>query len=197
MNYPITELVDARKMAGLGRREVAERIDVSYVTYCRYESGYSKPENKTRETICDFYRNLGVFVLEDDLFPRDQLPDVEFVSLSEIEPDSDELPKVADPEHVVGYGEMLSVIDKALSRLTKRQGSVIKMRFGLDYDEHTLKEVGKVIVASSQAVKELEERALRNLRNYLSFSKLDLFLKDCQTFSGTQYNILNYQSITN
>lgn len=58
-----------------------------------------------------------------------------------------------------------SSVSKALSRLTEREVTVLRLRFGLeDGKPRTLREVGNVIGRSPSTVRRVEREALANLR---------------------------------
>lgn len=71
----------------------------------------------------------------------------------------------ASPEFAAN-GILLGInINKALSCLTLKEASVIRLRFGLDCgQERTLEEVGKILGVTRERVRQLESRALKKLR---------------------------------
>lgn len=56
-------------------------------------------------------------------------------------------------------------LEKVLSTIDSREASVIRMRFGLDEDAKTLDEVGKILGVTKERVRQIEDKALRKLRN--------------------------------
>ena len=51
-------------------------------------------------------------------------------------------------------------------KLTKKESAVIRLRYGIEYDEPmTYQEIAEVVKLSKTMVKQLEHRALRKLRH--------------------------------
>ena len=65
------DLIGAREMAGLTVREVSEKTGISATTYSGYECMRLYPSKETQKRICDFYRSLGIFLFEEDVFPEE------------------------------------------------------------------------------------------------------------------------------
>ena len=64
-------------------------------------------------------------------------------------------------------------IDEALRRLTEREATVLKLRFGLqDGKEHTLAEIGRLFKLSAERIRQIEAQALRRLGHPASRFKL-------------------------
>lgn len=75
--------------------------------------------------------------------------------------------------------EMLSTdIDKVLAeRLSPREAQILRMRYGLNGREpQTLKEIGKKFGLSRERIRQLERRALRQLRSPESYSQLRAYM---------------------
>jgi RNA polymerase primary sigma factor len=76
--------------------------------------------------------------------------------------------RVKDPADLVLEAWLKEKVRNSLGALTKRQKAVVVYRFGLwNNEEHTLKEVGKRLNISSEAVHQLEARALNRLKGVL------------------------------
>jgi RNA polymerase sigma factor (sigma-70 family) len=58
----------------------------------------------------------------------------------------------------------MSNIDNAIATLAEQEAKVINLRFGLDGLEHTRREIGELLGISAGRAREIEHRALRNLR---------------------------------
>jgi len=171
------DLVGARELAGLTAKEAAERIGISYGAYLSFESMKLYPAAKTRKKICDYYRELGVFVLEEDLFPDElrkftprkyigerMVPKIELVSLSGV---SEKLLPVAERgiEKELEYNELLGIINDVLFSFPYRPREIIKMRFGLGGEEpRTLREIGKIFHVGPERIRQIEAKALRVLK---------------------------------
>ncbi|AEF83394.1 sigma-70 family RNA polymerase sigma factor [Leadbettera azotonutricia] len=74
-----------------------------------------------------------------------------------------------DPADFVIEAQLKEKVRDSLQVLTKRQKAVVIYRFGLwNSEEHTLKEIGKRLNISSEAVHQLEARALNRLEGNLN-----------------------------
>lgn len=70
-------------------------------------------------------------------------------------------------------------IDKLLSVLTDREKEVIKYRYGLKDDKkYSLIEIGKIFNISSERVRQIEEKALLKLKQYLKDDNIEDFLDE-------------------
>jgi len=70
-------------------------------------------------------------------------------------------------------------IEEALKNHTYREATILKMRFGLgDGNEHTLEEVGQQFKVTRERIRQIEEKALRKLRQPSCSRKLKSFISD-------------------
>jgi RNA polymerase primary sigma factor len=70
-------------------------------------------------------------------------------------------------------------IEEALKNHTHREAKILRMRFGLgDGNEHTLEEVGQQFNVTRERIRQIEEKALRKLRQPCSGRKLKSFISD-------------------
>jgi RNA polymerase primary sigma factor len=70
------------------------------------------------------------------------------------------------------------LVDDAVDALPERERRVLQLRYGLvDGVERTLKEVGKMLGISKQAVHQIEKRALEKLSQSGMAEDLDSLLK--------------------
>jgi RNA polymerase sigma factor (sigma-70 family) len=81
---------------------------------------------------------------------------------------------VPDPSEAIEYKEMQQGIEDVLDSLTPREAEVLRLRFGIGYNEHTMEEVGQVYGVSRERVRQLEAKALRKLRHP---SRADILLE--------------------
>jgi RNA polymerase primary sigma factor len=58
-------------------------------------------------------------------------------------------------------------LDAGLDALDERKARILRMRFGLDGPEYTLKEVGEVLGITRERVRQLEGEALNELAKKL------------------------------
>jgi len=56
-------------------------------------------------------------------------------------------------------------IDRSLATLTERESDIIKMFFGIGYQEMTLEEIGDKFGLTRERVRQIKEKAIRRLRN--------------------------------
>lgn len=78
--------------------------------------------------------------------------------------------KSNDPEEEAMKGDMHNEIEEILNTLTDREKDVIRMRFGLNPEEkiYTLEEVGNKIGLTRERIRQIENRALKQLKLYLT-----------------------------
>lgn len=98
-------------------------------------------------------------------------------TLEEMLPDK----SVDSPEEYTLKKKLSEEINKCLSKLTPREETVLRMRFGLDDGSpKTLEEVGKVFDVTRERIRQIEAKALRKLKhssrsggmkNFLEFLK--------------------------
>lgn len=70
------------------------------------------------------------------------------------------------PEEILNKKELKAELEKVLGTLTPRQAKVIQLRFGLNgCGEHTLGEVGDMLNIGKERVRQIEAKALRNMRH--------------------------------
>ena len=68
-------------------------------------------------------------------------------------------------------------IGSALSELSERESSIIKLRFGLDGNRsHTLKELGEIFGVTRERIRQIQQKALRKLRSPQNQSRLRNYL---------------------
>jgi RNA polymerase sigma factor (sigma-70 family) len=69
--------------------------------------------------------------------------------------------------------DMKQYVEAMLQLLSMREKQVIKLRYGLDEDEHelTLEEIGKILHITRERVRQIEERAFRKFRNKYSLTR--------------------------
>jgi RNA polymerase primary sigma factor len=81
-------------------------------------------------------------------------------------------------EDMISKEQMNSKISESLETLLPREQEVLKMRFGIDGDEKTLEECGKILNVNRERIRQIEARALRKLRNPLRAEPLRGFLEE-------------------
>jgi RNA polymerase sigma factor (sigma-70 family) len=76
-----------------------------------------------------------------------------------------ELMRPDDPDEAVLKHEMVTVIEAKLDSLSPREAKMLRLRFGIGCEEHTLEEVGKVLDVTRERARQIEAKALRNLKH--------------------------------
>ncbi|MDH5640747.1 MAG: sigma-70 family RNA polymerase sigma factor [Nitrospira sp.] len=72
---------------------------------------------------------------------------------------------VAPPDTHVHRSELTKQLDRILSTLTPREQTVIRLRFGIGYDEAcTLEEVGQNLSVTRERIRQIEAKALKKLK---------------------------------
>lgn len=69
------------------------------------------------------------------------------------------------PDEAVLKHEMVSVVEEQLESLTPREASVLRMRYGIGCEEHTLDEIGDKFDITGQRIRQIEAKALRKLKH--------------------------------
>jgi RNA polymerase sigma factor (sigma-70 family) len=76
-----------------------------------------------------------------------------------------ELMKPDAPDEAVLKHEMVNVVEAKLDSLLPREAKMLRLRFGIGCEEHTLEEVGKVLDVTRERARQIEAKALRNLKH--------------------------------
>lgn len=86
---------------------------------------------------------------------------------------------IPSPPDTVIQINLREKIEEALNNHTHREAKIIRMRFGLgDGNEHTLEEVGQQFKVTRERIRQIEEKALRKLRQPSCSRKLKSFMSD-------------------
>lgn len=81
------------------------------------------------------------------------------------------------PDHTILEAEISSRVQKALTHLSPREEKIIRLRFGIDEDrDRTLDEIGRVYRVSRERIRQLEQRALRRLKDIFPGKGLEEFV---------------------
>jgi RNA polymerase primary sigma factor len=85
--------------------------------------------------------------------------------------------EVISPQEAVLTTNMSQQIQAALSTLDKREEKIVQMRFGIgEKMDHTLEEVGQNFDLSRERIRQIEDKALRKLRQSSRTDKLRSFI---------------------
>lgn len=75
-----------------------------------------------------------------------------------------ELLDAPEPDAAVDAKDKAALIRDALDSMTPVQARVLRMRFGIDTNEHTLEEVAQLLGVTRERIRQIEAKALRLLR---------------------------------
>ena len=84
-----------------------------------------------------------------------------------------------DPQRRFMVTAMEEEIKKSLDRLTEREATVLRLRYGIGTShDHTLEEVGKQFDVTRERIRQIEAKALRKLRHPSRSETLRSFLDE-------------------
>jgi len=85
--------------------------------------------------------------------------------------------EMISPQEAVIAANMTKQIQAVLSTLDKREEKIVQMRFGIgEKQDHTLEEVGQDFDLSRERIRQIEDKALRKLRQSSRAEKLRSFI---------------------
>ena len=86
---------------------------------------------------------------------------------------------VVSPHEAASYEVLKLQMNEALSLLTEREAEVLKLRYGIETgQEMTLEEIGKEFNVTRERIRQIESKALNELRKKTKSNKLIDFLSD-------------------
>lgn len=182
VTYKNSGIYEKRKLLGLTAEDLAEKVGVSRSIILDWETFRYYPRNNEKNA-----RRIALLetVLDstyDELFPEEYRRAVDLklgrkvertfeMTMPMLEADAVNgllMPSVEDDYAVE---ELKDRVDKALSTLVPRQALVLRRRFGiagdgLEYgDEQTLEEIAVDFGVNRERVRQIEAKALRNLKH--------------------------------
>ncbi len=87
--------------------------------------------------------------------------------------------EVISPQDAAISSNMAKRIQKVLSTLNEREEKILRMRFGIgENHDHTLDEVGQYFELTRERIRQIEEKALRKLKQSSRTNKLKSFIDD-------------------
>ena len=107
--------------------------------------------------------------------PEDPLPMDDPGVVEEVRTVADE--GASSPEEMAMDTQMRHLLREQIDRLAPREATIIRRRFGVDCDEHTLEEVGKEFGVTRERIRQIEAKALRKLRRPERTERLRDFLR--------------------
>ncbi len=104
---------------------------------------------------------------------QSQISEDENSTLCEIIPDE----SAESPEKEYEMSELRMLVQAALTPLTERERSVLRLRFGIGSGvQHTLEEIGRFLGLTRERIRQIEKSALNKLRKPGMSKDLDTFL---------------------
>ena len=80
--------------------------------------------------------------------------------------------RMKSPEDELVESDVLARVMEMLEEMDIREGTVLRMRFGLDeHEAHTLKEIGEKLGLTRERVRQIETEALKKLNDGLKDAK--------------------------
>jgi RNA polymerase primary sigma factor len=83
-----------------------------------------------------------------------------------------------DPSDVLVERSLSVEVERALETLSPKEREILRLRFGLGYaSEHTLEAIGKRFAVTRERIRQIEDKAIRKLRNPRRTQTLRIFLE--------------------
>lgn len=151
---------------------VAAKIGISYGKLLDLSNLKLSPIKKDGSLIpevvklCDYLNKVPT-----DLFSPDQIFPLE-KNTAEVDMTAEEVEILmfpasggVNPETLLASNQSKTTLNELLESLTPRENKILKLRYGLDCDEHTLESIGKMFNVSKDRIRQIEAKALRKLRD--------------------------------
>ena len=92
-----------------------------------------------------------------------------------------------DPEEELCRIELAEQVREVLDTLTPRQAKVLRMRFGVELNcDYTLEEVGRTLDVTRERIRQIEAKALRNMKHPYRSGALRQFLSNGEGYKTTE-----------
>lgn len=88
------------------------------------------------------------------------------------------LPPPIQPDEVLESKELKGVVDEMLESMGPKEARVIRMRFGIGCEEHTLEEIARSMDVTRERIRQIEAKALRKFKVPERRKILDPYLED-------------------
>jgi RNA polymerase primary sigma factor len=84
-----------------------------------------------------------------------------------------------DPSDALVERSLSVEVERALDTLSPKEREILRLRFGLGYaSEHTLEAIGKRFAVTRERIRQIEDKAIRKLRNPRRTQTLRIFLEN-------------------
>lgn len=153
-------------------QKVSDKIGISYAKLLALSNLKLSPIDKEGNIIpevlklCEFTNKMPL-----DLFSPDQIVPLE-VNTADVDMTADDVQQLmlptaggGNPEKIMLDAQGYHKLNELLDTLTPRESKVLRLRFGIDCDEHSLDEIGKLFEVSKERVRQIESKALRKMRH--------------------------------
>ncbi|HDI83723.1 MAG TPA: sigma-70 family RNA polymerase sigma factor, partial [candidate division WOR-3 bacterium] len=109
-------------------------------------------------------------VARQDISLDDEIQHTDSLSYKDVMKDE----SVESPEEVFFRKRFIELIKQGMQYLNPRERDIVRLYFGIDGENpHTLEDIGKMMGLSRERVRQLRNRALDKLRNYIYGEKKD------------------------
>jgi RNA polymerase sigma factor (sigma-70 family) len=71
----------------------------------------------------------------------------------------------SSPDKELENREAVEVVNEMLETLTPKEAKVLRMRFGIGCNEHTLEEAGQVLAVTKERIRQIEAKAMRKMQH--------------------------------
>lgn len=136
------------------------------------------PSSEIQEKICNFYAVRGILLIPEEIFPK------ELRGLSKNRPKkyifTQEIPRefliatdkvdrklltTTNTEEEIDKKDLEKILGCALGTLTKREEDVVRLYFGIGYEqEKTLEQIGEIYEVCKEDIRIIKEKALKKLK---------------------------------
>lgn len=169
-------LVEARKKLNISAKKAAKNIGISYIRYINYEAMKTYPNKEVQNKICSYYRGKGIFLLEEDTFPKE----LNNKRLNKRYVDEEEIPLSMlshqdickfEERLILNYREFIertclrNLLKNILSTIPKKEENILILSYSL-FDSPSLKykDIGRLYSLSSVRIYQIQKNAIRMLK---------------------------------
>lgn len=152
--------------------KAALKMGISYAKLLALSNLRASPIDKEGNLIpeviklCEFTNKLPL-----DLFSPDQIAPLE-TNTAEVDMTAEDVQQLllpssggGNPESLLMDAQSSAALRGLLDTIAPREAEVVRLRCGIDCDEHTYEEIGKVFGIGKERVRQIEAKAMRKLRH--------------------------------
>lgn len=151
---------------------VAAKIGISYGKLLDLSNLKLSPIKKDGSLIpevvklCDYLNKVPT-----DLFSPDQIFPLE-TNTAEVDMTAEEVEILmlpasggVNPETLLASNQSKTALNELLDSLTPRESKVLKLKYGMDCDEHTYESIAQIFDVTRERIRQIEAKALRKMRD--------------------------------